>query len=88
MPPLSVNYSFQEVHVDIARRIARIAKEQVCESRVIVLVNGLMLYLATVQGVGTLIHLSALSANKYSASKFLRTKVSTVCDYRVRPPCS
>jgi NADH dehydrogenase (ubiquinone) 1 alpha subcomplex subunit 9 len=48
-----VNFSFEEVHVDIARRIARISKEA---------------------GVKSLIHVSALSADLESESKWSLTK--------------
>lgn len=48
-----VNFSFEEVHADIPRRIARIAKEA---------------------GVKSFVHMSALSADLESLSKWSQTK--------------
>lgn len=48
-----VNYDFEEVHVDIPRRIARLAKKN---------------------GVKSFIHISALSADLESSSKWCQTK--------------
>ena len=48
-----VNFNFDEVHVDIPRRIARIAREE---------------------GVKSFIHVSALSADLESTSKWSQTK--------------
>lgn len=51
----NINYDFNEVHCDIPRKIARIAKEQ---------------------GVTAMIHMSALSADPASESKFSRSKAA------------